>query len=49
MMPDAAARAEPMKKVKAMMLSTRTPKRRVVSISLEMARMARPGLVWCTM
>ena len=45
MMPEAAASAEPMPNVRAMMLSTRTPRRRVVSISFEMARMARPGLV----
>lgn len=45
MIPEAAASAEPSPKASAMMRSTRTPSRRVVSMSLEMARMARPGLV----
>lgn len=49
MMPEAAASAEPRPKARAMIRSTRTPSRRVVSMSVEMARMARPGLVWWMM
>ena len=45
MMPDAAARAEPRPKVRAMILSTGTPMSRVVSISFDIERMASPGLV----